>query len=191
MVIGTSGVTFMVTDRYLPEPEGRLNTFCHAIPNTWFWMGVTMSAAGSMKWFRDVLAARITYSNLDTLAASIGVGSEGLIFLPYLCGERHPHAAPTARASFIGLTLRHGLPHMIRAVMEGVAFSLRDLMELFRQQGIQPGEVVISGWAVNSTLWQQIIADVIGLPVSIVNASECAAFGAAILVLLAARRILA
>ncbi len=181
MAIGTSGVVFTVNDAYHPEPQGRLNTFCHAIPNTWFHMGVTLSAAGSFEWFRNTLAPKTPYAELDQLAQIIPVGSNGLLFTPYLSGERHPHADPLVRASFVGLTLRHNLGHMARAVMEGVAFSLKDVMELFYQNGIKPTAITVSGGAANSPLWRQIIADVIGLPLYVVNTNEGAALGAAVL----------
>ncbi len=181
MAVGTSGVIFSVTDHYAPEPLGRLNTFCHAIPKTWFYMGVTLSAAGSMHWLRENLAPNHSYKELDDMAALIAPGSQGLLFTPYLSGERHPHADPLVRASWVGLSLRHQLAHMTRAVMEGVAFSLRDVLEVFYQQGITPKQLMISGGAANSALWRQIIADVTGLPLLTVQANEGAALGAAIL----------
>lgn len=181
LAVGTSGVMFSVTDQYKPDPQGRLNTFCHAVPNQWFYMGVTMSAAGSMRWLRDMLAPNTYYAALDKQAALIRHGADGLLFAPYLSGERHPHSDPFARGAWVGLTLRHGLAHMTRAVMEGVAFSLRDLLELLHLLGIHPSDLMISGGAANSSLWKKIIAEVMGLPLYTVNSNEGAALGAAIL----------
>lgn len=181
MAVGTSGVTFSISNHYLPEPEGRLNTFCHAIPNTWFYMGVTMSAAGSLRWFKDEIAPHKTYQELDQLAASVKPGANGLLFLPYLSGERHPHADPLARGAWIGLTVRHGLAHMARAIMEGVAFSLRDTLQLLHQQGVKAEHIRLSGGAANSPLWQQIMADVMNLPMLLLDSNEGAAFGAAVM----------
>jgi len=181
LTIGTSGVAFTAADRYLPEPEGRLHTFCHAIPGAWFSMGVMLSAAGSLRWLHDELAPDRSYEQLSELAASAPAGSGGLLFAPYLSGERHPHPDPLARGSFAGLTLRHGLAHMTRAVMEGVSFGMRDLLELLRATGIQPDSAAISGGAANSAVWRQLTTDIIGLPLYTVNTTEGTAFGAAIL----------
>jgi len=132
LTVGTSGVAFTANDRYQPEPEGRLHTFCHAIPGSWFSMGVMLSAAGGLRWLHDELAPSTSYDELSERAASVPPGSLGLLFAPYLTGERNPHPDPYARGAFVGLTLRHGLAHMVRAVMEGVAFGMRDNVELLR-----------------------------------------------------------
>jgi xylulokinase len=181
LTVGTSGVAFTATDRYLPEPDGRLQTFCHALPGTWFSMGVMLSAAGSLRWLHDELAPGLNYDELSERAASAPPGSLGLLFAPYLSGERHPHPDPFARGAFVGLTLQHGLAHMVRAVMEGVAFGMRDNLELLRAQGVQPRSAAVSGGAANSPVWRQLMADIMGMPLYTVNTTEGAAFGAAIL----------
>jgi xylulokinase len=178
--VGTSGVVFAAVDRPVIEPEGRLHAFCHAVPDMWHLMGVMLSAAGSYRWFKDSFAADLTYDELNEAAASVPAGSEGLVFLPYLSGERTPHPDPLARGAFVGLTVRHGLGHMARAVMEGVAFGLRDSVELMAGE-MELGEVRVSGGGASSVLWLRIIADVIGLPVRVVGTAESAAHGAAIL----------
>jgi xylulokinase len=144
-------------------------------------MGVMLSAAGSMRWLHDEFAPGSSYDDLSQQAGSVPRGSLGLVFAPYLTGERHPHPDPLARGAFVGLTLRQGLPHMVRAVMEGVAFGMRDLLELLRALGVNPAEAVVSGGAVNSPVWRQILTDIMGFPLYTVNTSEGAAFGAAIL----------
>ena len=182
MSVGTSGVVFVPTARPAIEPAGRLHAFCHAVPGSWHLMGVTLSAAGSMRWIRDALAPTMSYDELTALAASIGPGSDGLVFLPYLTGERTPHPDPLARGAFVGLTVRHGLAHMVRAVMEGVAFSLRDTFELVRETSPEPlRDLRASGGGTNSALWKQIIADVLDVPISLTNTAEGVATGAAIL----------
>ncbi|MGI9642965.1 MAG: xylulokinase [Acidimicrobiia bacterium] len=180
MSIGTSGVVFASTDSPAVEPDGRLHAFCHAVPDMWHLMGVMLSAAGSYEWFRNTFAPSTPYAELDAVAAEIPAGSGGLMFLPYLSGERTPHPDPLVRGAFLGLTVRHGLPHMTRAVMEGVAFGLRDSAELIR--AVAPlGEIRASGGGASSQLWLQILADVIGLPVRVVGTPEAAAHGAALL----------
>jgi xylulokinase len=178
--VGTSGVVFTAADRPVIEREGRLHAFCHAVPNTWHLMGVMLSAAGSYKWFKDSFAADLTYDDLNEAAAAVPAGSEGLVFLPYLSGERTPHPDPLARGAFVGLTVRHGLGHLARAVMEGVAFGLRDSVALMVGE-MALGEVRVSGGGASSERWLRIIADVIGLPVRVVGTAESAAHGAAIL----------
>lgn len=182
MSVGTSGVIFVPTAGPAIEPQGRLQAFCHAVPGTWHLMGVTMSAAGSLKWLRDTLAPERTWDELTALAEPIAPGAEGLIFLPYLTGERAPYPDPLARGAFVGLTVRHGLGHMVRAVLEGVAFSLRDVFGLVRETAPDPLlELRASGGGTNSVLWRQIIADVLGVPISLTRTAEGVATGAAIL----------
>lgn len=182
LVVGTSGVVFAPLDHYAYQPEGRLHAFCHALPETWHFMGVMLSAAGSLQWYRDTLAPDTAFDVLMDEAAAVSAGSEGLRFLPYLTGERTPHPDPLARGGFIGLTARHTRAHLTRAVLEGVAFGLRDCFELIRAAGIPADAVArISGGGSRSALWRQIIADVIGLPLVSVNTSEGAALGAALL----------
>jgi xylulokinase len=150
-------------------------------------MGVTLSAAGSLKWIREELAPQMSWNELTDLAAPISPGSEGLVFLPYLSGERTPHPDPLARGAFVGLTVRHGLGHMVRAVLEGVAFSLRDVFELVLETSPEPlRELRATGGGTNSPLWRQIIADVLGVPLSLTRTAEGVASGAAILATVAA-----
>lgn len=180
--LGTSGVVFAATDRPSFEPAGRVHAFPHAVPDRWHLMGVMLSAAGSYRWFRDVVAPDFDFARLDDAAAAVEPGSDGLLFLPYLSGERSPHPDPNARGGFVGLTVRHELSHMSRAVLEGVAFGLADILDLMVAAGIdRPGAVRISGGGAKSPLWRQIIADVFEVTVETVNASEGAAYGAAIL----------
>ena len=187
MSVGTSGVVFVPTAGPAIEPEGRLHAFCHAVPGTWHLMGVTLSAAGSLKWLRDALAPERSWDELTALAEAVPPGSDGLVFLPYLSGERTPYPDPLARGAFVGLTVRHGLGHMVRAVLEGVAFSLRDVFELVRETSPEPlRDLRASGGGTNSPLWRQIIADVLGVPLSSTRTAEGVASGAAILAAVAA-----
>jgi xylulokinase len=182
LTLGTSGVVFATTDAPLVEPEGRLHAFCHAVPGKWHFMGVTLSAAGSLQWYRDTLAPRESFADLVTEAETAPAGSEGLLFLPYLSGERTPYPDPLARGSFVGLTLRHARAHLTRAVLEGVAFSMRDCFELLRGAGLGAArEVRIAGGGAKGPLWRRIVANVLGLPMLTVNSTEGAAYGAALL----------
>lgn len=180
MSVGTSGVVFAPTATPAVEPEGRLHAFCHCVPDTWSLMGVMLSAAGSLQWFRDQLVPDTPFAELSAMADAVPAASNGLLFLPYLSGERTPHPDPLARGAFVGLTVRHGLSHMARSVMEGVAFGLRDSVELIRT-ATDLGEVRVSGGGASSTVWLQIIADVMNLPVQVVGTEEAAAHGAALL----------
>jgi xylulokinase len=183
--IGTSGVLFAHSDRILLDPQGRLHTFCHAVPGAYHLMAVTLSAGGSLRWLRDTLAGPGVYEGgYDALAeeaAAVPPGSEGLIFLPYLNGERTPHRDPLARGGFIGLTARHGRGHLVRAVMEGVTYSLRDGLEIMRGMGLDVGEVRVTGGGARSPLWRQMQADVFGTPITRMRAEEGPAYGAALL----------
>jgi len=182
LTLGTSGVVFASTPEPFIEPEGRLHAFCHSVPDTWHLMGVMLSAAGSLRWYRDTLSTGCSYDDLIAPAASVPPGSEGLLFLPYLTGERTPHPDPLARASFVGLTVRHTQAHMTRSVLEGVAFGLRDSMELVRGAGLgEIRQVRVSGGGARSALWRQILADIIGAELVTVNTTEGAAYGAALL----------
>lgn len=182
LTLGTSGVVFGSVNRPFFEPEGRLHAFCHSVPGRWHLMGVMLSAAGSLRWYRDTIAPGVSYDELLKPAAAIPAGSEGLLFLPYLTGERTPHPDPFARGSFIGLTVRHTLPHMTRAVLEGVAFGLRDSFELMKGIGLSTiQQVRVSGGGARSPLWRQILADVLGSELATVNTTEGAAYGAALL----------
>jgi xylulokinase len=189
--LGTSGVVFAASDEYRMEPEGRLQAYCHAVPGMWHLMGVMLSAAGSFRWYRDALGdveraqaeetGRDVYDVLTGAAAEVPPGCEGLLFLPYLTGERMPYADPNARGVFFGLTLRHGKPHMTRAVLEGVSYGLRDLLELMRALGLSIEQVRASGGGARSPLWRQILADVFDTEIVTVNVTEGAAYGAALL----------
>ena len=182
VTLGTSGVVFAATDRPLIEPEGRLHAFCHAVPGRWHLMGVMLSAAGSLQWLRDTLAPGVGFETLMDEAAQAPAGCEGLLFLPYLSGERTPHPDPLARGAWVGLTLRHTRAHMIRAVLEGVAFGLRDGFTLLSQVGLgQLARVRISGGGAGSPLWRAILASALSIPLETVAASEGAAYGAALL----------
>jgi xylulokinase len=189
--IGTSGVVFAHTDALRTEPQGRLHAFCHAVPGRWHVMGVMLSAGGSLRWFRDALGqpekslaellARDPYELLTEEALQAPPGSDGLIFLPYLTGERTPYPDPNARGSFVGLTLRHTKAHLVRAVLEGVAFGMRDSLELLKGLGQDVSQVRASGGGARSILWQQILADVFGAELVTINVTEGAAYGAALL----------
>lgn len=181
LTVGTSGVVFAPLNHYAYEPQGRLHAFCHAAPNLWHFMGVMLSAAGSLQWYRDTLAPQVSFDALVEEAAQAPAGSDGLLFLPYLTGERTPHPDPLARAGFVGLTSRHTRAHLTRAVLEGVAFGLRDGFELIRASAPHISEVRVSGGGAKSPLWRQILADVIGATLVSVNTTEGAAFGAALL----------
>ncbi|MCC6603718.1 MAG: xylulokinase [Anaerolineae bacterium] len=185
--LGTSGVVFASSDVPVVEPDGRLHAFCHAAPGKWHLMGVMLSAAGSLRWYRDALAPGVDFGDLLIPAANVPAGSEGLLFLPYLTGERTPHPDPLARGGFIGLTVRHGQPHLTRAVLEGVAFGLRDSLELMRGAGLASiTQVRASGGGLRSPLWRQILADVLQAEIVTVNTTEGAAYGAAVLALVGA-----
>lgn len=182
LTLGTSGVVFATTEEALIEPQGRLHAFCHALPDHWHFMGVMLSAAGSLQWHRDTLAPDLSFSDLISEVATIPPGSEGLFFLPYLSGERTPYPDPLARAAWIGLTVRHNRAHMTRAVLEGVAFGIKDIFTLIRQAGLGAiQQVRISGGGARSELWRQIIADVLQVELVTVNTTEGAAYGAALL----------
>ncbi|HEX7974793.1 MAG TPA: xylulokinase, partial [Anaerolineales bacterium] len=182
LALGTSGVVFATTESPLIEPDGRLHAFCHALPARWHLMGVMLSAAGSLQWYRDTLAPGVSFDELVREAESIPAGSEGLLFLPYLTGERTPYPDPLARGAWVGLTVRHTRPHLTRAVLEGVAFGLRDSFGLIRQAGLGAiQQVRASGGGAKSSLWRQILADVLDTELVTVNTTEGAAFGAALL----------
>jgi len=182
LTLGTSGVVFASTGQPFIEPQGRLHAFCHAVPGRWHLMGVMLSAAGSLRWYRDTLAAGVDFDALLTPVADVPPGSEGLLFLPYLTGERTPHPDPLARGAFVGLTVRHTQAHLTRAVLEGVAFGLRDSFELIKSVGLaEIRQVRISGGGARSALWRQILADVLDVELVTVNTAEGAAYGVALL----------
>jgi xylulokinase len=180
--LGTSGVVFTATDEPLIDPEGRLHSFCHAVPERWHVMGVMLSAAGSLQWFRDALAPGVAFPTLVDEALGAPPGSDGVLFLPYLSGERTPYPDPHARGAFVGLAARHGRPHLTRSVLEGVAFGLKDSLELMRTVGVTGfDEIRATGGGSKSVLWRQILADVLEMPVMTTTSSEGAAQGAAML----------
>jgi xylulokinase len=180
--LGTSGVVFATTDRPLYEPRGRVHAFCHAVPGRWHMMSVMLSAAGSLRWLRDAIAPGTSYDDLVGAAAGIPAGSDGLRFLPYLTGERSPHPDPLARGAFVGLTLTHDRRHLTRAVLEGVAFGLRDGLDLMIEAGMPaPSVIRASGGGTASPLWRQILADVLDAEIATVDTAEGAAYGAALL----------
>jgi xylulokinase len=182
--IGTSGVVFAVTDRPVLDPQGRLHTFCHAIPGRWHVMGVTQAAGLSLRWFRDNCCGSdglATYDSMMDEAAAAPPGSEGVLWAPYLMGERTPHRDPHVRGAFVGLAAHHRRGHLIRAVLEGVAFSLRDTFTIFEELGVPVEQIRLCGGGARSPLWRQIQADIYGHAVQKVQTEEGAAFGAALL----------
>jgi xylulokinase len=184
--IGTSGVVFAATDRPALDPGGRVHTFCHAAPGRWHVMGVTQAAGLSLRWFRDRFGAgaddgRDPYDRLCEEAAEIAPGADGVLWAPYLMGERTPHLDPHARAALVGLSANHTRAHVIRAILEGVAFSLRDTFEIFDEMKVPVETIRLGGGGARSGLWRQIQADVYSHAVEIVEAEEGAAYGAALL----------
>jgi xylulokinase len=184
--IGTSGVVFAATDKPALDPKGRVHTFCHAVPGRWHVMGVTQGAGLSLRWFRDQFGAgpddgHDPYERLTEEAARVPAGANGLIWTPYLMGERTPHLDPDARAALVGLTANHTRGHVVRAILEGVAFSLRDSFEIFKEMNVPVAEIRLGGGGARSKLWRQIQASVYGRQVQIVEAEEGAAYGAALL----------
>jgi xylulokinase len=179
VVLGTSGVVFAALPSYEHDPEGRLHAFCHAVPDTWHAMGVMLSAAGSASWLHGVLAADL--ADLELEAERWPAGAEGLLFAPYLAGERTPHPDPDARGAFTGVSARHDRGALWRAMLEGVAYGLRDSLELLRGLGARPESGRVSGGGVRSELWLRILASVLGLPVETTESEEGSAFGAALL----------
>jgi xylulokinase len=185
--LGTSGVIFAASDEPIIEPAGRVHAFCHALPGRWHLMSVMLSAAGSLRWFRDALAPGVGFGELAGTAAEVPVGSDGLLFLPYLSGERSPHADPLARGAFVGLTTGHERRHLTRAVLEGVAFGLRDGLDQMIAAGMpRPVQIRASGGGIASPVWRQILADVLDAEIATVDTTEGAAFGAALLATVAA-----
>ena len=182
VTLGTSGVVFAATEAPLIETQGRLHAFCHAVAGRWHLMGVMLSAAGSLQWYRDKFACDQNFEAVVGQASQVPAGSDGLLFLPYLSGERTPHPDPLARGAWVGLTTRHGPAHLTRSILEGVAFGLRDMFDLIRDAGLGSiDQVRVSGGGAKSTLWRQILADVLATELVTVNTTEGAAYGAALL----------
>jgi xylulokinase len=179
--LGTSGVVFAATDRPIVEANGVVHAFCHAVPGRWHLMSVMLSAAGSLRWFRDTIGGG-SYEAITAGAGAVPAGSDGLLFLPYLTGERTPHPDPLARGAFVGLSLSHDARHLARAVLEGVAFGLRDGLDLMVASGMPPARVIrASGGGTASPVWRQILADVLDADIATVGTTEGAAYGAAVL----------
>jgi xylulokinase len=186
VTIGTSGVVFAATDRPARDQGGRIHTFCHAIPDRWHVMGVTQAAGLSLRWFNDHFGAgpddgRNPYARLSDEAASAPPGSDGVLWAPYLMGERTPHLDPDARAALVGLAAHHGRAHVIRAILEGVAFSLRETFTIFDEMDVPVHAIRLGGGGARMPLWRQVQADVYGREVEMLEADEGAAYGAAIL----------
>jgi xylulokinase len=182
--IGTSGVVFAATDHPAMDAQGRVHTFCHAIPRRWHVMGVTQAAGLSLRWFRDLLAGSgtsVSYDELTREASAVPAGSAGVLWAPYLMGERTPHLDPKARGALVGFTASHTRGHVVRAILEGVAFSLKDTFSLFELMHVPVSSIRLGGGGARSELWRQIQADVYGHEVEIVEAEEGAAYGAALL----------
>ena len=179
VVLGTSGVVFAALDSFAADPLARAHVFCHAVPDTWHAMGVMLSAAGSFRWFRDFIGG--DYRTLDEEAAAHPPGADGILFAPYLAGERTPHADPDIRAAFVGLSLGHGRGALARSVLEGVAYGLRDSLELLRDLGVEARVARVSGGGARSELWLRIVASVLGLPLELTAVEEGSAYGAALL----------
>jgi xylulokinase len=181
IALGTSGVVFAGLERFAADAQARVHSFCHAAPGQWHAMGVMLSAAGSLRWLRDVAAPGVDYDTLLGEAAAWPPGAEGLVFLPYLAGERTPHADPDARGAFVGLSIRHDRGALVRAVLEGVAFGLRDSLDLLTGIGVTATHGRVSGGGARGDLWLEIVASVLELRLERVAVDEGAAFGAAIL----------
>jgi xylulokinase len=187
IALGTSGVVFAALNQFAADPHARVHAFCHAVPQAWHAMGVMLSAAGSLTWLRNTAAPGTSFDALLKEAQRWPPGTEDLIFLPYLAGERTPHADPDARGAFAGLSIRHDRGALVRAVLEGVAFGLRDSLDLIADLGGRPQKGRVSGGGARSDLWTQIVASTLELPLERVAVDEGAAFGAAILAGVAAR----
>jgi xylulokinase len=181
VVLGTSGVVLAPLPAYAHDPGGRVHAFCHAVPGAWQAMGVMLSAAGSLQWFHERLAPDVPFERLDREAEAWEPGAGGLLFLPYLAGERTPHADPDARGAFVGLDLLHDRGALVRAVLEGVAYGLRDCLDLLRTLGVEPRTARISGGGARSDLWPRIVASVLDLPLERTTSAEGSALGAALL----------
>ena len=189
--IGTSGVIFAAGDRWRASPDGNLHAFCHAMPGRWHLMGVMLSAGGSLQWAREALTPDLAsaaaregidaYPGMIELAASVPPGADGLVFLPYLSGERSPHADPRARGAFIGLTPAHSRAHLVRAVVEGITMGLLDNLDAMRATGLDPRSIRLSGGGARSAWWRQLLTDAFGVPTSTVQVTDGGAYGAALL----------
>ena len=181
VTIGSSGVVFAHTSKMRLDSAGRVHTFCAAVPGEWHIMGVTLAAGLSLKWFRDTFSPGTPYQELSDMAENIPIGADRLLFLPYLNGERSPHLDPDARGAFIGLSASHKKAHLVRAVMEGVTYSLRDCYDIILEMGAEFSEITACGGGMTSRFWRQMTADVFGARVITVQTSDAPALGAALL----------
>jgi xylulokinase len=172
---------FAALPAYQPDPQARVHVFCHAVPGSWHAMGVMLSAAGSLQWARDTFAPGVPFAELMAEAEAVPAGAGGILFLPYLSGERTPHADPDARGALVGLSASHTRGHVLRAVLEGVAFGLADSFDLLRSLGVEATVARASGGGARSDLWLRICASVLGVPVVRMSVDEGSAFGAALL----------
>ncbi len=189
--IGTSGVVFSFSEDAVYDSEGRLHSFCHAVPGKWHLMGVTLAAAGSLKWYRENFGPskqiaekypdKKSYQLLDMQAENVAPGSDGLVFLPYLSGERTPHADPNARGVFFGISYIHGQDHFVRSILEGVAFSQFDCLSLMKEAGITSDKVILFGGGARSRIWKQIVADIFSTKIVTLNVEEGPSYGGALL----------
>jgi xylulokinase len=179
--IGSSGVLFAHSEQLAIDPSGRLHAFCHSVPYTYHLMAVTLAAGASLRWWRDVLGQQMTYDEMAELAASAPAGCDGVVFIPYLSGERTPHLDPMARGAFVGLRAHHTRAHLTRAVMEGVVYSLRDGLQIMRELGLDIRVARATGGGARSLLWRQLQADIFNLPIQRMQADEGPAYGAALL----------
>jgi xylulokinase len=179
--VGTSGVVFAHLQQPQVDPQYRTHTFCHAVPGAWHVMGVMLMAGGALQWYRETFAPDTPFDTLVGEAEAVPAGTEGLLFAPYLSGERTPYPDPQARGAFVGLTLAHTRAHCTRAVLEGVAFGLRDSLEILQAMGVSLHELRLTGGGAKSPLWRQILASVFGQPVHTLQAEEGPAYGVALL----------
>lgn len=188
--LGSSGVVFTATNTPTQDKLGRVHTFCHAVPNMWHIMGVTQGAGLSVKWFKDNFAKDVSYKSLDKSAENLPIGSNGLIFLPYLMGERTPHLDSTIRGAFIGLSAKNNLFDMYKSVIEGVNFSLRDCAEIMKNMGIIPRKIIVGGGGAKSEIWLNMLADILGENLCKCANSESGTKGVATLALVGSKTYL-
>ncbi len=180
-MMGTSGVVFAYTEKMETEPRGRVHTFCHAVPGVWHTMSCMLSAGGMLQWYRNAICPDESYAAIDEAAAKAPAGCEGLYCLPYLTGERTPHADPYARGCFIGLTPRHDRAMISRAVIEGITYGMRDSLDIMRGMGVKASEIRLSGGGAKSAFWRQLQADIYGVDTCVTNSTAGSAYGAMIM----------
>jgi xylulokinase len=183
LVVGTGGTLFTTVDSVVVDKELRMHTYPHCVPDKWHLLGAILAGGFTFKWFRNVLSPKepYSYNEMTQEAATVPPGSEGALFLPYLAGERTPHMDSFARGVMFGITVRHTRAHLIRAIMEGVIFAMRDCLEIFKGLQVQPEKIIAGGGGALNPLWRQIQADILGLPLVTVQTQEKSATGAAII----------